>query len=69
MRKLLVSFFLLLLLSIFTFDAQAQDLIQLGNMNFTQIRNQNSIKNISTDPKQNWVSQTRCDECRNRSPS
>lgn len=34
MRKLLVSFFLLLLLSIFTFDAQAQDLVRLGNMNF-----------------------------------
>lgn len=32
--KLLLSFFLLLLLTIFNFDAQAQDLVRLGNMNF-----------------------------------
>jgi NitT/TauT family transport system substrate-binding protein len=32
--KLLFSFFLLLLLTIFNFDAQAQDLVRLGNLNF-----------------------------------
>jgi NitT/TauT family transport system substrate-binding protein len=32
--KLLLSFLLLLLLSIFNFDAQAQDLVRVGNLNF-----------------------------------